>query len=145
MQDSNTMSYNKGYDLYFHDYDKAIGCIAFPQKKWTDWYTHFIGQEPHHFYAYIVRESDGEFIWEVNIHRNADTGWYEMGIVFEAKYRGKGYTVAALRLLLQYAFEKAGVEAVHNEFEKERSAALQTHLSAGFTRYRQQNNALFFF
>lgn len=142
MQDPDTMSYNKGYDLNFNDYDKETGCIDFPKKKWADWYTHFIGQEPHRFYAYIVRESDGEFIGEVNVHRNVDAGWYEMGIVLEAKYRGKGYAVAALRLLLQYAFEKIGVEAVHNEFEEERSAALQTHLSAGFTRYRQENRII---
>ena len=142
MQDPDTMSYNKGYDLKFNDYDKETGCIAFPPNKWTDWYTSFIGQEPHRFYAYIVRESDGEFIGEVNVHRNADAGWYEMGIVLEAKYRGKGYAAAALRLLLQYAFEKMGAEAVHNEFEEERSAAVQTHLSAGFIRYRQENRII---
>lgn len=142
MQDPDTMSYNKGYDLNFNDYDKATGCIDFPKKKWVDWYNYFIEQEPHRFYAYIVRESDGEFIGEVNVHRNLDAGWYEMGIVLEAKYRGKGYAVAALRLLLQYAFEKIGVEAVHNEFEEERSIALQTHLSAGFTRYRQENRII---
>ena len=106
MQDPDTMSYNKDYDLNFNDYDKATGCIDFPKKKWADWYIHFIGQEPHRFYAYIVRESDGEFIGEVNVHRNVDADWYEMGIVLEAKYRGKGYAVAALQLLLQYAFEK---------------------------------------
>lgn len=104
MQDPDTMSYNKGYDLNFHGYDEATGCIAFPKEKWAD--------------------------------------WYEMGIVLEAKHRGKGYAVAALRLLLQHAFEKIGVEAVHNEFEEERSAALQTHLSAGFTKYRQENKIL---
>ena len=142
MQDPDTMSYNKGYDLNFNGYDKATGCIDFPQEKWADWYAHFIGQEPHRFYAYIVRASDGEFIGEVNAHRNVDAGWYEMGIVLEAKYRGKGYAAAALRLLLQYAFEKIGAEAVHNEFEEERSAALQTHRSAGFTRYRQENSMI---
>lgn len=142
MQDPDTMSYNKGYDLNFHGYDEATGCIAFPKEKWADWYTYFIGQEPHRFYAYIVRESDGAFLGEVNVHRNVDADWYEMGIVLEAKHRGKGYAVAALRLLLQHAFEKIGVEAVHNEFEEERSAALQTHLSAGFTKYRQENKIL---
>ena len=142
MQDSDTMNYNKGYDLNLNDYDKATGCIDFPETKWADWYTYFIGQEPHRFYAYIVRESDGEFIGEVNVHRNEDAGWYEMGIVLEAKYRGMGYAGTGLGLLLQYAFEKIGVEAVHNEFEEERSAALQTHLSAGFSRYRQENKVV---
>ena len=142
MQDPDTMSYNKGYDLNFDGYDKSTGCISFPKHEWADWYTYFIGQEPRRFYAYIVRESDGKFIGEVNVHMNADAGWYEMGIVLEAKYRSKGYAVAALRLLLQHAFEKMGAEAVHNEFEEERSAAVQTHLSAGFTRHRKENGIL---
>lgn len=39
MQDPDTMSYNKGYDLNFHGYDEATGCIAFPKEKWADWST----------------------------------------------------------------------------------------------------------
>lgn len=142
MEDPGTMSYNKGYDLSFNGYDKSTGCIAFPEQEWADWYAYFVEQEPLRFYAYIVREFDGEFIGEVNVHRNADDSWYEMGIVLEAKYRGKGYGIAALRLLLQHAFEKMDAEAVHNGFEEERSTAVQTHLSAGFTRYRRENRIL---
>ncbi|MDE7300012.1 MAG: GNAT family N-acetyltransferase [Lachnospiraceae bacterium] len=142
MQDPDTMSYNRGYDLDFDGYDKATGCIAFPEQKWADWYARFIGQEPRRFYAYIVRESDGEFIGEVNVHRKEDAGWYDMGIVLEAKYRGKGYAADALQLLLQHAFETMDADAVHNDFEEERSAALQIHLSAGFTRCRQENGIL---
>lgn len=142
MQDPDTMSYNKGYELNFDHYDKATGCIAFPEEEWEDWYNYYIGQESQRFYAYIVRDSDGEFIGEVNAHRNADAGWYEMGIVLEAKYRGKGYAVTALWLLLKYVFETMGAKAVHNEFEEERSAAVKTHLSVGFTRYRQENRIL---
>ena len=70
MQDPDTMCYNKGYDLNFDGYDKLTGCIAFPEKEWAHWYSYFIGQEPVRFYAYIVRESDGEFIGEVNVHIN---------------------------------------------------------------------------
>lgn len=142
MQDPDTMSYNKGYDLNFEGYDKTTGCIAFPEREWAGWHAGFIGREPRCFYAYIVREADGEFIGEVNVHRNTDAGWYEMGIVLEAKYRGKGYAVDALRLLLQHAFEEMDADAVHNEFEVERSAAVKTHLSAGFTKHRQENGVV---
>ena len=38
--------------------------------------------------------------------------------------------------------KQQGAKAVHNEFEEERSAAVQTHLSAGFTRYWQENRIL---
>lgn len=142
MQDPDTMSYNKGYDMNFDGYDKETGCIAFPEQEWADWYSYFVGKEPQRFYAYIVRESDGAFIGEVNVHKEQDAPWYEMGIVLEAKYRGKNYAVEALQLLLQHAFEEMGADAVHNAFEAERTAAVRTHLSAGFTKYRQENNIL---
>lgn len=142
MQDPDTMSYNRGYDLTFDGYDKATGCIDFPEQEWAGWYAYFIGQEPRRFYAYVVRKTDGEFVGEVNVHRNEDARWYEMGIVLEAKYRGRGYGPEALGLLLQHAFEKMNADAVHNEFEEERSAAVKAHLSAGFTVYRRENKNL---
>lgn len=142
MQDPDTMSYNKGYDLTFEGYDKTTGCLAFPEQEWADWYACFVGQEPQRFYAYIVRKSDDTFIGEVNVHRNSDAPWYEMGIVLEAGYRGNGYAAEALRLLLQHTFEEMNADAVHNEFEEERIAAVRAHLSAGFTEYRKSNGII---
>lgn len=133
LQDADTMAYNKGYALDFEGYDPKTGCIAFPESEWADWYGYFIGQEPLRYYAYIVRESDGAFLGEVNVHKDPDADRYEMGIVIEARHRGKGYAAGAMRLLLQHAFEVLGASAVHNDFEETRSAALQAHLSAGFS------------
>lgn len=133
------MDYNKGYDMSFDGYDKETGCIAFPEREWADWYDYFVGREPERFYAYVVREPEGEFIGEVNLHKSSTNNWYEMGIVLEAKYRGRGYAAGALRLLLQHAFEDMNAQTVHNSFEEERIAALKTHLSAGFTEYSREN------
>lgn len=142
MQDPQTMRYNKGYDLPFGGYDKATGCIAFPEQEWGAWYAYFIGQEPERFYAYIVRERDGAFLGEVNVHFSAKREWYDMGIVLEACYRGQGYGTKALRLLLRHAFEEMNAQAVHNDFEQTRRAAVQAHLSAGFTQYQQHDGIL---
>ncbi|GEM_PF-156179 len=142
MQDSDTMSYNKGYDIDFEGYDKETGCIAFPEQKWADWYDYFIDQEPERFYAYVVHERDGEFIGEVNVHKSKDDNWYEMGIVIEAKYRGRGYAVKALWLLLKHTFEDMNAEAVHNCFEDNRNSAVKTHLSAGFAEYRRESGII---
>lgn len=46
MNDPDTMSYNKGYNIDFDGYDKETGCIAFPEQKWADWYDYFVGNEP---------------------------------------------------------------------------------------------------
>ncbi len=142
MQDPDTMSYNKGYDMDFDGYNKETGCIAFPEREWADWYDYFVGREPERFYAYIVRESDGEFLGEVNIHKNEDSYWYDMGIILEAKYRAKGYSSEALWLLLQHAFEDMNAEAVHNDFEDKRASAIKAHLSVGFTQYRSEKGII---
>lgn len=138
MEDPATMDYNRGYDLPFQGYNPETGCMAFPESEWRSWYGYFIGNEPERFYAYIAQD-DGTFLGEVNVHRSDAQPWYEMGIVIEAKYRGQGYSLPALRLLLKYAFEVLRAPAVHNDFEETRAAALRLHLAAGFTFYRQEN------
>lgn len=138
LQDPDTMSYNKGCELNFDGYDNDTGCIDFPERKWAEWYAYFVGQEQR-YYAYIARRSDDAFIGEVNLHKNQNAEWFDMGIVIEAKYRGNGYAERALGLLLRQAFEHMGAEAVHNDFEAERAAALKAHLSAGFTVIGQEN------
>lgn len=139
MQDPETMSYNKGYDLDFAGYHKETGCIDFPKSEWADCHAYLVGQEPKRFYAYVTRLEDGAFIGEVNVHHSTEAPWYDMGIVLEAQYRGRGYAGEALRLLLAHAFDVLHVPAVHNDFEETRTAALRTHLNAGFTVLRRSN------
>lgn len=141
LEDPETMSYNRGY-APFKGYDSKTGCIAFPKEAWQEWYEYFIGCEPERFYAYIVRLDDGAFLGEVNVHKARGQDWYEMGIVLEAKHRGKGYAEEALRLLLKYAFEQMNVPAVHNAFEEERAAALRTHLAVGFRECEKEDGCL---
>lgn len=144
MQDPNTMHYNRGYCLDFDGYDSQTGCIAFPEEQWRDWHAWFIGQEPARYYAYIVRDTDGAFIGEVNLHQSKEQPWHEMGIVLEAQYRGKGYAADALSLLLRHGFESMRISAIHNSFEPERAAACKAHLAAGFTANQSKNGQIDF-
>lgn len=141
MADPETMSYNRGYEE-FEGYNKENGCIEFPEEEWDEWYDYFVGNEPQRFYAYVVRKIDNTFIGEVNLHNSAEHDWHEMGIVIEAKYRGQGYSVEALKLLIKYGFEEMNVSAIHNMFEMDRTAAIHTHLSAGFQEYGKCDNML---
>lgn len=133
MADPQTMSYNKGYELVCDGYDNKTGCIDFPESKWKEWYDFFVCGEPSRFYAFVVKK-DETFIGEVCLRKVRDKPYYDMGIVIESEFRGNGYSVEALKLLLKYAFEKLGAEAVHNEFEETRTAANRLHLSAGFKK-----------
>ncbi len=141
LADPETMSYNKGYDLAFEGYHKDTGCIDFPQSEWQEWYSYFIEKEPERFYAYIVRKEDNINIGEVNLHKSCEE-YYDMGIVIEAKHRGNGYAKEALKLLLQYAFETLNINAIHNDFEEERSAALKIHLDCGFKIIKKENGII---
>lgn len=144
LEDPKTMSYNCGYELDFDGYDKETGCIAFPESKWKNAYEYLVGNEPKCFYAYLVSTENGEFAGDVNLHKSAGHDWYEMGIVIEAKHRGKGYASEGLRLLLRHAFEEMGANAVHNDFESSRTAAIKAHEHAGFRKYKEENGIIEF-
>lgn len=60
--------------------------------------------------------------------------WWDMGIVIYAPFRGKGYAVPALKLMLDHAFLVCGISRIHNDFEVARNeiAAWETHRKAGF-------------
>lgn len=138
MSDPETMSYNKGYDLGFDGYHKDTGCIDFPESEWRAWYEYFVGCEPKRFYAYVRRKDDGAFIGEVNVHKSGDED-YDMGILIEAKYRGRGYSKEAMKLLLKHAFEEMKVKKIHNVFEDERDAAMKVHLDCGLRVISREN------
>ena len=122
MSDPETMSYN----------DPWGGCIDYPDEVLPDWYARWVGQEPKRFYAYIKRSSDGAWIGDVNIHYTPEKDWWDMGIVIYAPYRGKGYAVPALKLLLDHAFRDCGISRLHNDFETTRDAAWAIHRKVGF-------------
>jgi diamine N-acetyltransferase len=137
-----TMNYNRGYDMNISGYDKITGCIDFPQTEWESWYNFWIGNEPNRYYAYIAQNENNAFVGEVNIHLSPKNKWYDMGIIIEGKYRGRGYAVGALNLLLKQAFCVFDANAVHNDFENDRSAAIKTHLSVGFKKYKDTNSII---
>lgn len=72
---------------------------------------------------------------KVRLHRGM-----KWELFLEAKFRGQGYAVEALELLLEYAFVNLNVDAVHNSFEVNRMAAVRTHLAAGFKEYNKEND-----
>jgi len=132
MSDPETMSYN----------DPWGGCIDYPDEVLPDWYANWVGQEPDRFYAYIKRSSDGAWIGDVNFHYTPEKDWHDMGIVIYAPYRGKGYAVPALKLLLDHAFRDCGISCIHNDFENTRSAALHIHRKVGFQEIGMEDGIL---
>lgn len=138
LSDPDTMSYNKGYNLSSDSYHNDTGCIDFPKNQWKQWYDYFVKNSPQRYYAYVKRIEDGCFIGEVNLHKSNSGDWYDMGIVLESRYRGKGFSIEALRLLLNEAFDGLSAKAVRNDFELTRETALKLHLDVGFQIVRKE-------
>lgn len=130
MLDPKTMSYNAHYDLDIPEYNVETGCILFDESKWETWYKKWIHNEAYYFYAYLQDDNDN-FIGEINYHYLPEVDDVEIGIVIEAKYRGLGYSVEGLRLLINQA-KQNGIKSLRNTFEPERVAALKSHLKVGF-------------
>lgn len=134
--DEATMSYNMGYgDNGGCTYHKTA-------EELYEWYQYW--KTPDRFYAYIQRDKGHAFIGEVSLHKNERNDWFEMGIIIEAKYRGMGYSVPALNLLLEHAFTKMNAKAVHNYFEESRKAAINLNLKAGFIQTGHKNRMVDF-
>ena len=131
--DPETMSYNANWDVDYAGYHRDTGCIDIPDEELAD-YMHRDGDEPERFFAYIKRRSDGAWIGDVNFHYTPEKDWWDMGIVIFAPFRGKGYAVPALKLMLDHAFRDCGISRIHNDFEVARNeiAAWETHRKAGF-------------
>ena len=138
LADPATMDYNKGYQLPYTGYDKATGCLEFPESEAEGWYNKWVGCQPERYFAYLRRE-DGRWVGYVNFHRNFDAPWHDMGVLVEGQYRKQGYGTKALHLLIYQAFEVCRVTALHNDFESTRAAAYHMHLKAGFREYRRKN------
>lgn len=127
ISDKETMSYNVGYG------DDGTGCYyqTIEQvKKWYKNWNNSIGN----YYAYIIRKEDNTPIGEVDVHWSGYCQKYIIGIVIEAKYRGKGYSEKALNLLCDAAFNKLNLDKIYDDFPATRIAAEKVFSKVGFIR-----------
>ena len=84
MKDSNTMSYNAGFDMNLKGYDKETGTITKTAKEMITWYNNWINKEPDKYFAYIYVKDINEPIGEIYYY--PDNGFHSMGIVIQDKY-----------------------------------------------------------
>ena len=127
--DPKIMSYNAGYDVSYFGYHYNTGCIDFPKEKWQDTYNSRI--ENNKFFAYILDEDLKQFVGYVNYHYNKSDDRYECGVLIEDKYRGKGYSTKALKLLCEEA-KNNGIKTLYDNFEIDRDNTLKVFEKVGF-------------
>lgn len=115
-------------------YHYNTGCIDFPKEKWRDIYNKRINENK--YFAYIKDCTINRYVGYVNYQYNKNDNIYECGVLIESKYRGKGYSKDALRLLVKEA-NKNGVDYLYDTFEKDRENTLKIFLDVGFEVYKE--------
>ncbi len=127
ISDKDTMSYNIGYG------DDGTGCYYQSIKQVRDWYGNW-NNGTENYYAYIIRKEDNAPVGEVDIHWSGYCQKHIIGIVIEAKYRGRGYAEEALNLLCGVAFNELMIDKIYDDFPATRITAEKAFLKVGFIR-----------
>lgn len=127
-----TMSYNQGYELGLDNYDNETGCIDFSNEYWSEWYSRWISNELERFYAYLIDIRSNDYVGEVSFHYDKSSNSHYIGIVIEAKHRGKGYCSEGLIKLAEKAFVDLRIDKLKNNIPLERKSAISGHKRAGF-------------
>lgn len=130
--DPNTMSYNAGYDVSYKGYHYDTGCIEYTKEQLKNKYFERLSNDI--YYAYIKDSTINRYVGYVNYQYNKLKKIYECGIVIEYKYKKKGYSKDALRLLIKEA-NKNGIEYLYDTFEIDRPNTLKVFSSVGFDIY----------
>lgn len=125
--DSATMEYNIGYGNH------GKGCYSQSAEQVQKWYENW-NNGSGNYYAYIIRQEDNVPIGEVDIHWSGCCNKHIVGIVLEAKHRGKGYAEEALTLLCQVAFQDLQLDKIYDDFPPAREAAEKVFAKIGFIR-----------
>lgn len=133
--DPDTMSYNAGYDVSYYGYHYDTGCIDFPECKWKE--TLEKRKREKRFFAYIKDNELNEYVGYCNYHYNNNEDRYECGLVIESKYRGKGYSKEALKLLCDTA-KAEGIKSLYDNFEIDRGNTLNLFKNVGFKIIEEQ-------
>lgn len=106
VEDEKTMEFNNGI-------------VPFPEEKWDNWYSKWIGSNnKDYFYAYLFDEDIESFVGEIAYRKESDLNIATLNIIIEYKYRGKGYGKAGLNLLVKTAF-KNGFNEVRDYINKD--------------------------
>lgn len=130
MKDPETMSYNAGFDMKVKGYDKKTGIITKTDEEMISWFHNWIKKEPDKYFAYIYDRNIEEPIGEIYYY--LDQGIHSMGILIQAKYRGKGYAYDALMECEKVAFERNNIHELSDMIPLDRISAIRSFKKAGF-------------
>lgn len=130
--DKETMSYNAGYDIKFPGYNYTTGTIEKSEDELKKWYLKWNNKDS--YFAYIIDADVKIPVGEIYFYYNNEYEIYNVGVLIDAKYRGKGYAFSALKELERVAFEEYNVKVLSDFIPLNRKSAIKIFEKAGFTR-----------
>lgn len=141
MADPKTMSYNAGYGISDPSYDYKTGTITKTSEELISWFNDWTSNNDRYF-AYIYDSEITEPIGEIYYYKSE--GLYNMGIVIDYKYRGRGYSYYALLELEKVAFINNNISELSDVIPNERVSAIKAFKKAGFSEIGRTKEAIKF-
>lgn len=129
MKDPKTMNYNAGYDIELKGYNRQDGTICKSDEEMLEWYEKWKNDNPDTYFSYIYLNNLQEPIGEIYYY--LDNEKYNLGILIQDKYRGKGFSKIALELLCENA-KQNGITELYDTFEYDRINTIKTFEKIGF-------------
>lgn len=92
------------------------GVHPFPLEKRGEWYKRMVSPSDGKNCYFLIFNREGNPVGEVSFHRYDDRyGSAELNIKVQKKFRGRGYSKEAVRLILEYFFYEFGGKLMKDE------------------------------
>lgn len=124
------MSYNAGWQLSHSGYNAATGCIAWPEALWSAFEGQLARPSSQQGYFY-VQDEFGDFLGHVHYEVQSDRA-AQIGLNVIPTRRGDGLGFLFMNLLLEQVWQDTDASVAVNDFEDDRSDAVQLHRHCGF-------------
>lgn len=132
LADPEMMSYNADWNIDHPGYDRATGCVDWPESDWPAFQARLALPPAHQGYYYVRDTGTDQFIGHVHYLVGPDET-AEIGFNVIPERRGQGLGAQFLRLLLDRVWQDTPAQIIVQQLEDERIAAVKVHQHCGFT------------
>jgi len=131
LADPGFMAFNAGWDLPHPGYDRATGCVAWPEPEWDAFETRIARPAAVQGYFFVRDDASAEDLGHAHYSVDED-GAAEIGLNLVPSARGRGLGAEVLGLLLDRVWSDTPAVQAVNEFEDTRLPAVRVHRRCGF-------------
>jgi GNAT superfamily N-acetyltransferase len=131
LADPEMMAYNADWDVSYPGYDRATGCIDWPESQWPAFEARLRLPAGRQGYFYVLDTETGAFVGHAHYRVDMD-GAARIGLNVVPSRRGSGLGVRVLEFLVERIWRDTDATEIVNEFEDDRHSAIRSHRRCGF-------------